>query len=180
MRGDRLSIRAYPKELEQDLSVPEVGDCLLRPIRPEDAGAIVRLFQKLTPEDIRLRFFSPWREMPPTQLARLTQIDYDREMAFVLLSPATGEILGVVRLAADPDNVRAEFAVLVRSDLKGHGIGRILMKRLIEHARARGLKELFGEVLAENTLMLALCRELGFTTGTPAGSAGILRASLQL
>lgn len=179
-RGKRLAIKAYPRELEQSLSIPELGTCLLRPIRPEDASAIVQLFQKLTPEDIRLRFFSPWREMPPAQLARLTQIDYDREMAFVLLPPAGDEILGVVRLSADPDNIRAEFAVLVRSDLKGHGIGRILMKHLIAHARARGLKELFGEVLAENTLMLALCRELGFAAVPESGAGGILRVTLAL
>ncbi|HVP85055.1 MAG TPA: bifunctional acetate--CoA ligase family protein/GNAT family N-acetyltransferase [Rhizomicrobium sp.] len=179
-RGRRLAIRAYPKELEQTLSFPELGQCLLRPIRPEDAGAIVQLFQKLIPEDVRLRFFSRWREMPPAQLARLTQIDYDREMAFVLLAPTADEILGVVRLSADPDNVRAEFAVLVRSDLKGHGIGRILMQQLIEHARTRGLKELFGEILPENALMLALCRELGFTVETQPGTAGVVRASLKL
>ena len=94
--------------------------------------------------------------------------------------PTGKDLLGVVRQSADPDNVRAEFAVLVRSDLKGHGTGRLLMHRLIDYSRARGLKELFGEVLSENAPMLALCRELGFTITRAEDSHGVLRATLSL
>ena len=179
-RDTRFAIRPYPKQLESDVEVEGFGLTLMRPIRPEDAPALIRLFERLAPEDIRLRFFSPWRSLPPDQLARLTQIDYEREMAFVLLSPDGQDILGVVRQSADPDNVRAEFAVLVRSDLKGHGTGRLLMHRLIDYSRARGLKELFGEVLSENAPMLALCRELGFTITRAEDSHGVLRATLSL
>ena len=86
-RDTRFAIRPYPKQLESDVEVEGFGPTLMRPIRPEDAPALIRLFERLAPEDIRLRFFSPWRSLPPDQLARLTQIDYEREMAFVLLSP---------------------------------------------------------------------------------------------
>jgi len=178
--GKRFAISPYPKELEQIVDMPDFGACLLRPVRPEDAGAIVRLFERLSPDDIRLRFFTPWRELPPKQLARFTQIDYDREMAFALISADRQDFLGVVRLAADPDNIRAEFAVLVRSDLKGHGLGRILMDRLIAFARERGIQTLFGEVLQENTIMLSLCRDLGFSTELEQCAPSTVRATLAL
>ena len=178
-RGERLCIRPYPRELEHVEDVPGMGRCLLRPIRPEDAPLIVHLFAQLTPEDVRLRFFSPLRALPPTLLARLTQIDYDREMAFVLMESAS-EIMGVARFAADPDNARAEFAVAVRSDLKGHGLGSLLMKRIIAYAKARGIGVLFGDALDENTTMLALARELGFAAEPLEKSPGILRLTLRL
>jgi acetyltransferase len=141
---------------------------------------MVRLFERLSPEDIRLRFFTPWRELPSKQLARFTQIDYDREMAFALVSADRQDFLAIVRLAADPDNIRAEFAVLVRSDLKGHGLGRMLMDHLIAFARKRRIQELFGEVLRENTIMLSLCRDLGFSMETEVGAPGTVRATLAL
>lgn len=178
--GKRFSISPYPKELEQVLEVPDLGRCLLRPVRPEDAGAMVELFEKLSPEDIRLRFFTPWRELPPKQLARFSQIDYDREMAFALVSANEQGFLGIVRLAADPDNIRAEFAVLVRSDLKGRGLGRLLMDHLISFARKRGIQTLFGEVLQENTAMLSLCRDLGFRMESVEGAPAVVRATLAL
>jgi acetyltransferase len=116
--------------------------------------------------------------LPGPLLARLTQIDYDREMAFVLFEGP--DALGVSRMVADPDNVRAEFAVLVRSDLKARGIGRLLMQEIVAHARRRGLCELFGDVLEDNKLMVALCRELGCKMVSPAGSQGMVRATLAL
>lgn len=143
--GGRLAISPYPRELEQKLSLAGVGDALVRPIRPEDAVQIARLFSRLAPEDVRMRFFAPMRELPLRQLARLTQIDYDREMAFVLEGqegPTKSEILAVVRLASDPDNRQAEFAALVRSDLQGRGIGRLMMDRLLAYARQRGIGEI--------------------------------------
>lgn len=179
-RGGRLAIPAYPKELEREVSVHGVGPALLRPIRPEDAPAIARLFERLAPEDIRMRFFAPLRGISPDQLARLTQIDYDREMAFVLEAPSPDgrDIVAVVRLAADPDNRRAEFAATVRSDLKGHGIGRLMMQRLIDYGRSRGIGEIFGHMLHENAMMISLCRELGFSLAPLPETATILRASL--
>ncbi len=182
-RGHRLAISPYPKELERTESVTGIGRLRLRPVRPEDAAAFVRLFEKMSAEDVRRRFFAPLRSLPTRQLARLTQIDYDREMAFVLERPDGGteaDVLAVARLAADPDNYRAEFAVTVRSDLKGRGLGHLMMTRLLDYARQRGISEIFGDILEENTMMIALCRELGFTLTPLPESAEIVHATLDL
>jgi acetyltransferase len=176
-RGRRLAIRPYPRELEVTEELAGLGTVLLRPIWPEDAPLLDEFFNRLSREDIRLRFFTPIHEMSPSLRARLTQIDYDREMAFVLLFEQS--IIGVARLAADPDNRAAEFAVAVRSDLKGKGLGWHLMARLIDYAKARGIATLFGEVLRENTTMITMCTELGFVLG-PCDRAGVVRASLNL
>ncbi|HEX2592861.1 MAG TPA: GNAT family N-acetyltransferase, partial [Rhizomicrobium sp.] len=127
------------------------------------------------PDDIRLRFFSMWHSLPQRQLARLTQIDYDREMAFVLFDPKE-RILGIGRLAADPNNQRAEFAVIVRSDLKGKGIGEMLMHHILDYAKNRGTEEVFGDILWENRAMIALSRKLGFTIEAVPGAPDIVRA----
>jgi len=175
-RDGRLSIKPYPKELEQRENIPGMGEMFLRPVRPEDAPEFVKLFERLSPNDVRMRFFSQLRALPQSLLARLTQIDYDREMAFVLLQK--DELIGVGRIAADPDNVQAEFALTVRSDRQGHGLGRFLMHKLIAYARARGTGALFGEVLVDNEWMLALCRETGFDIGLP--SSGVVHVTLKL
>ena len=175
----RLSISPYPKELAHSETVEHFGPILLRAIRPEDAPAVVHFFEKLSTEDVRLRFFSPLKALAPKMLARLTQIDYDREMAFLLLDD-TSEILGIGRLSCDPDNISAEFAVAVRSDLKGQGLGRLLMLRLMEYAKRRGTAEMIGDVLEENVRMLALCRELGFAIQPLAKAPGVLRAAIKL
>ncbi len=182
VRGQRMAIRPYPQQLERVEQLPGLGSALLRPVRPEDEQAFVRLFDRLSAEDVRLRFFAPLREMPRRQLARLTQIDYDREMAFVLEAsgPEQGEILGVVRIAADPDNQRAEFAVTVRSDLKGRGIGTLMLSRMLDYARDRGIAEVFGDILGENTMMIALCRDLDFALAALPEGGGIVRASKRL
>jgi len=173
-----MAIRPYPKHLERTEELPGLGKLLLRPVRPEDETAFLRLFDRLSPEDIRLRFFAPLRELPRAQLARLTQIDYDREMAFVLEGPAPDcDILSVVRIAADPDNQRAEFAVTVRNDLKGRGIGTLMLRRMLVYARDRGISEVFGDILSENSMMLALCRDLDFTTAPLPEGNDIVRAS---
>jgi acetyltransferase len=172
---ERLAIRPYPAEWESTETIAGVGEFQLRPVRPEDAPTFIVFAARLDPEDVRMRFFTPFRQLPRTLLARLTQIDYDRAMAFVLLD-AKDAVAGVVRLAADPDGRRAEFAVLVRSDLKGRGIGRALIDRLIVYAKSRGIEELFGDVLAENAAMLALCRGIGCSIGP--SSAGVVRVTI--
>jgi acetyltransferase len=178
-RGSRLVIRPYPKELEGVETISSLGPMVLRPIRPEDAPFLSSLVEELTPEDARLRFFTPLRSLDSEALARFTQIDYDREMAFVLHKPDSPQpFFGVVRLAGDPDNFGAEFAIVVRSDFHRRGIGRLLMTRLIQYARSRGLSELTGDILAENHAMLALAAELGFAM-TPAGP-NLMRAALSL
>ncbi len=157
-----LSIKPYPAAWEKRIIPDAIGAIRMRPVRPEDEVLYESFFARVSPEDRRLRFFAAHGPLSHKFLARLTQIDYAREIAFIALSEATGELLGVSRFAADPDYDKAEFAVLVRSDLKGKGLGWSLMKHLIDYARATGLKLLYGSVLAENTSMLKMCRELGF------------------
>jgi acetyltransferase len=163
-RENRLAIRAYPDELEEVVSW-QGEPLLLRPIRPEDGEAHVRFFQQLSSEDVRLRAFSALPELLPSQVARLTQIDYDREMAFIASRPTPGggsETLGVVRAIADPDNQCAEFAIIVRSDIKGQGLGRLLMEKIIAYCRQRGTRELTGVALAHNRGLIRLARSLDF------------------
>ncbi len=166
----RFAIRPYPKELERTVTLPDGQQLLLRPIRPEDASPLhVMVDEKTTVEDRRLRFFATIRTISPELCARLTQIDYDREMALVALDPAAPSddaFWGVVRVASDPDRQRAEYAILVRSDRKGRGLGRILMQTILDYARAEGIGEVFGIVLSENRGMLALAEELGFERGS--------------
>ncbi len=161
----RLAIRPYPQELEEQVSLPSGRRLLLRPIRPEDEPEHRDLISRLTPEDIRFRFFGSVREMPHSQLARFTQIDYDREMAFVAKPSEKGErdTLGVVRAVADPNNETAEFAIVVRSDLKGQGLGHALLEKLVRYCRKRGTAEMVGEVLPDNKAMLALAERVGFS-----------------
>jgi acetyltransferase len=175
-RAKGLAIKPYPAELE-DCGLGPDGRTL-RPVRPEDAPAFERFFARLTPQDIRHRFFAPLRALPHKLLARFTQIDYDREMALALFDGE--DIVGVSRLSADPDGVEAEFAVLVRSDLKGRGIGRLLLERLIAYARSRGIARITGQVLEDNVPMLSLCRELGFALASVCGVQGVVRADLEL
>ena len=160
----RLAIRPYPSELEETVEC-RGRRLLLRPIRPEDTPRHRQFLARITPRDLYTRFFAGVRELPAADLAHLTQIDYDRDMAFVAVAPdAAGaeEILGVVRASADPDNDAAEFAVLGRSDLKGQGLGTLLMRKLIRYCRERGTRELWGDVLSDNVAMLHLSNALGF------------------
>jgi acetyltransferase len=120
------------------------------------------VFAAVTARDLRLRFFAPVKEFGHAFIARFTQIDYSRAMAFIAMEESSGKMLGVVRLHADANYDSGEFAILVRSDLKGHGLGWLLMQMIIEYARGEGLKTIEGQVLGENTAMLAMCKELGF------------------
>jgi RimJ/RimL family protein N-acetyltransferase len=165
-RGARrpLAVRPYPRELEETRVWDDLT-LILRPIRPEDEDAHRAFLQALTPDDLRLRFFGAMRVPSHEQIARFVQIDYDREMAFVACSEEGGAtcIHGVVRAVADPDNDSAEFAVTVRSGEQGHHLGRLLMERIIAYCRRRGTRVLVGEILRENSRMLALARDCGFT-----------------
>jgi acetyltransferase len=161
--SERLAIRPYPSELEEMVTLRTGRTLVMRPIRPEDEPSHSRFFQRLDPEDLYFRFFSTVRKAPHSQLARFTQIDYDREMAFIAYAPEQeDETLGVVRAIADPDNKQAEFAIIVRSDVKGQGLGRALVEKMIRYCRSRGTGELMGQVLSENTPMLSLAKKLGF------------------
>ena len=177
----RLAIRPYPHELEQ-MVIWQDTSLLLRPIRPEDGAEHLRFFAALDPIDVRFRVFMHMRELQPSQLARLTQIDYDREMAFIAVrkrADGSDETLGVVRAIADPDNINAEFAIIVRSDLKGQGLGQLLMKKLIDYFRKRGTVSLVGEALSDNKGMLEMVRNLGFSIHPELG-AGTSEMKLKL
>ena len=158
-RAARFAIRPYPVELEIDID--HRGQRLhIRPIRPEDEALLNIFTRHLTAEDIRMRFFGPLRELSHEMAARLSQIDYDREMAFLLLDGQ--ELLGVGRLAADPDFEQAEFALIVASDRQRRGYGALLLSHVIDYARGRGIKRVVGYVLRENHRMLDLTERLGF------------------
>jgi len=162
---ERLSIRPYPKELEETVSLGG-RQVRLRPIRPEDEPQHYEFLSRLTPEDIRFRFFSSVHNLPHSQMARFTQIDFEREMAFIATAPndtGEAETLGVVRVVIDPDNERAEFAIVVRSDLKGQGLGAALLDKMIAYCRIRGTHELIGQVMAQNRPMLGLAESRGFS-----------------
>jgi acetyltransferase len=160
----RLAILPYPDALERRVD-SALGPLLLRPIRPEDAPAHEAFFRALSPHDIHFRMFGTMRDLPPAQLARFTQIDYAREMAFIATRPfaaGAAETLGVVRVAIDPDEIAGEFAIVVRSDLHGRGLGRLLMACLLDYCRARGLASVHGVALADNVDMHRLARACGF------------------
>jgi acetyltransferase len=177
----RLSIRPYPAELEERLSFDGREVCV-RPIRPEDEPQHSRFLARVTAYDIQLRFFHAVGALDHTQLARLTQIDYDREMAFIAVDDsgeAEPETLGVVRVIADPDGTHAEFAILVRSDLKGKGLGVALLEKSVRYCRERGYQWITADVMLTNQRMLALARQLGFEVVAGA-EPGLARVTLAL
>jgi len=180
---DRLAIRPYPKELEEPIPLGDGRTLLLRPIRPEDEPALHAAFAKLTPEEVRLRFFVPMKTLSHVAAVRFTQLDYDREMGLILTEPGIAgrtEIYGVVSLVADPDNRRGEYSIIVRHDMVGMGLGILLMRRIIDYARQRGIGEIYGDVLRENGPMLKLCAILGFEESRVADEPGLVRVSLSL
>ncbi len=160
-RYAHMSVRPYPKEWQRVLNL-RGKQYLARPVRPEDEPLFLRFFERVTDADMRLRFFAPVKDFSHAFIARLTQIDYGRAMAFVVLEQPSGDLAGVVRLHADPDYETGEYAILLRSDLKGQGLGWAMMELLIEYARKEGLQRMHGQVLRENSVMVEMCRALGF------------------
>ena len=162
--AQNFAIRPYPADLEEQVEWQGRQVCL-RPIRPEDEALHMEFLQALSPEDIRMRVFYSKRTMERSELARLVQIDYAREMAFVAVAAdANGnpQTLGVARALSDPDNEEAEFGVIVRSELKGGGLGLLLMRKLVAYQRSHGTVRLVANVLDHNDRMLNLAHELGF------------------
>jgi acetyltransferase len=156
-----IAIRPYPRQLEEDLAI-RGANLRTRPIRPEDAPRLAAFYEHASPEDMRLRFFLSRREVPHSELARYSQIDYDRDMTFVALAP-DGSIAGEVRAVCDPDNDVAEFALQVSGDWQGRGLGKALLAKLVRYLRERGTKEVTGQCLHENKGMAAIAKGLGFT-----------------
>lgn len=156
---------------------------VIRQLRPGDGALYPDFLAGVTRDDLRLRFFAPIAELSDALIHALTHYDPAKAMAFIALSESDGRMLGVVRLHNDTDSVRgengAEFAVLVRSSLKGVGLGWLLMQRIIAYARERGIAIVHGQVLAENTTMLAMCEHLGFHIADDSSEAGMKYVTLK-
>ena len=168
-----LSILPYPARYEKTLPLRGGGEYTIRPIHPDDAHMLKKLVSELSPQSRYFRFVSSMAELPPSMLARFTLIDYDREMALVAVikeRTATPEgditeterIVGVSRYVTNPDQSSCEFALVVADDFNGKGLGSRLMESIMDVARDKGLAEIEGLVLANNSGMLKLMRGLGY------------------
>jgi len=152
----------------------------IRPLKPEDVTLYPDFLADVTSDDLRLRFFAPMREVSPAMIDRLIHYDPVKAMAFIAIEEATGRMLGVVRLHDDPDGDTGEFAILLRTRLKGHGLGWLLMKHMIANARDKGLHTVRGQVLSENSTMLRMCQELGFHVADDPVERGVKQVTLSL
>ena len=175
-----FAVRPYPSQWERHITVKDDRRVFVRPIRPEDEPLIHELLRHVTLDDLRLRFFAPMKEFTHQFIARLTQLDYARAMAFVAFDEATNDLVGVVRIHSDSIYESGEYAILLRSDLKGRGLGWALMQLIIEYARSEGLKAISGDVLRENTVMLDMCRSLGFELNADPTEGDICNVRLKL
>ena len=174
----RFAVFPYPTELERTLLLSNGREAFVRPVRPEDDAMFRRFFEQVSADDLRLRFFRAVRDFSHDFIARLVQLDYARSMALVAIDSASGEMLGAVRLLADSDFERGEYGIMVRSDLKGAGLGWRLMQEMIEVARWMGLSTIEGQVLRENSTMLAMCRRLGFQVVPDPDDATLMLVTL--
>ena len=174
-----LIIAPYPSELTRHYTA-RGQNFLIRPVRPEDADAHAAMLSRFTPEDMRFRFFSPMRQLPAEQIVRLTDIDYTREMALIAVHEATGETVGVARLVRnDTDGATAEFAVAVEPAFKKFGLATVLMRNIIAWGRAQGVREIIGQILADNAPMLAFIRRLGFSVSRMREEPDVMEARLE-
>jgi acetyltransferase len=176
----RFAVRPYPSEWERHLTIADGRRVFVRPIRPEDERFYPEFLARVSPEDLRLRFFAPLRTLSHVFIARLTQIDYARAMAFVAIDEQRDELFGVVRLHSDANYQSGEYAILLRSDLKGQGLGWKLMELMIDYAGREGLERIEGQILSENTTMLRMCGELGFHLEHDRDDPSIMVARLSL
>jgi acetyltransferase len=176
----RFSIRPYPKSWERRVALLDGSRVLVRPVKPEDEPLYRDFFSRVSGEDLRLRFFAPVKDFGHAFIARLTQLDYARAMAFAAIDEISGQLLGVVRLHLSSNYDSGEFAILVRSDLKGRGLGWQLMQLVLEYARSEGLRMVEGQVLRGNATMLAMCRELGFAIEPAPDDRDLMLVKLSL
>jgi acetyltransferase len=181
-RYDHMAIHPYPSHLLTRYQQKDGGTMTIRPIRPEDASIEQEFVQGLSTEAKYFRFMNTIRELTQSQLTRLTQIDYDREMAFVALfeKDGTEQEVGVVRYATNPDGESCEFAIVVSDAWQGKGLARRLMSVLIDAARASGLKYMNGDFLSENTRMIKFVTSLGFVISQHPEDSGLKRGVLLL
>ena len=166
--------------LESHIKLLDGVPVLLRPLKVEDGALYPDFLAEVTADDLRLRFFAAMRELSPETIDKLIHYDPAHAMAFIAIEEQTGRMLGVVRLHDDPGGESAEFAILVRSALKGHGLGWLMMKHMIACAKQKGLKTVHGQVLTENATMLLMCRELGFHTADDPAERGLKVVTLPL
>ncbi len=177
--NERFAVAPYPKQWERWLTGRDGRRVFVRPVRPEDEAMYRAFFQQVSPKDLRLRFFAPVKDFSHAFIARLTQIDYARALELCAMLDHE-EMLGAVRLMLDADRRSGEFAILLRSDQKGRGLGWALMKMILDYAAREGLSHIEGQVLAENTTMLAMCRQLGFEIRDEPDDAGAKSVRLDL
>jgi acetyltransferase len=135
---------------------------VIRPARAEDAGLYLDFLRDVAAEDLRMRFFGRVEELSAEELEKIAHPDYEHELVLVALEEGSARLLGIARLRTDLDEENAEYAILVRSRLKGHGLGWLLMQRVIAYAKERNLRRVYGDVLAANAGMLQMSAELGF------------------
>ena len=181
-RYDHMAIHPYPSHLTSTYQTADGHEVTIRPIRPEDADMEQEFVKNLSPETKYYRFMNTLRELSPAQVVRLTQIDYDREMAFVAITEIDGSEVevGVARYATNPDGESCEFAIVVADDWKGKGLARRLMGVIIDTARSRGVKYMNGDFLSENRRMIQFVTSLGFTLTTHPEDPGLKRGVLVL
>jgi len=153
---------------------------LLRPLKVADGALYPDFLKDVNSEDLRLRFFAPMRELSPEMIDKLIHYDPANAMAFIAIEESSGHMLGVVRLHDDASGRNGEFAILVRSQLKGRGLGWLLMKHMITYAKEKGLENVRGQVLAENSTMLIMCAELGFHAADDPDEKGVRLVTLPL
>jgi acetyltransferase len=174
-----LAIRPYPADATRDM-VLDGMKFHIRPIKPADIALYDEFRKNLSDQDVRFRFFAPRRNFSDKMLQRLTQLDYEREMAFIALRVEDGALAGIGRWFSDPDKETAEFALLVRTDMQGRGLGWALLTQLVDYARSEGIGRIEGQVLDENAKMLQLCREFGFDIRAHPSEHGLRNVSLDL
>jgi acetyltransferase len=163
---------------EQHLTLRDGTPVLIRLLVAEDAALYPDFLSDVTADDLRLRFFGPMREVSHELLDKLIHYDPAHAMAFIAVDEQSRKMLGVVRLHDDASGETAEFAILIRSRLKGHGVGWLLMKHMIEFSKHKDLKTVRGQVLAENSTMLAMCAELGFHVADDPDDRGVKTVTL--
>jgi acetyltransferase len=176
----RFAVKPYPSEWDRMVTLKDGSTIRVRPVLPEDEPLYVSFFNQVTPEDLRLRFFAPVKDFSHGFIARLTQLDYARAIALAAIDPATGALMGVVRLHADANHEEGEYAILLRSDLKGRGLGWRLMQLMIAYAKADGLKRISGQILRENSTMLSMVAALGFTASADPDDPDLRHVVLDL
>jgi RimJ/RimL family protein N-acetyltransferase len=166
--------------LSRHVTLRDGEKVLIRPLRADDAALYPDFLAEVTADDLRLRFFAPMREVSPTLIDKLVHYDPAKAMAFIAIEEPSGRMLGVVRLHDDTGGDSGEFAILLRTRLKGHGLGWLMMKHMIANAKTKGLKVVHGQVLSENTTMLQMCGELGFHVADDPLERGVKQARLPL